>query len=196
MQDIRGTSDSVTKIAAGAAVFTVCWIVQATMGDSSMFSMEYTERGFFQGLLVNITFWPGWLATVALIGSGIAEMMDSEDPNASAEDTNASAFGQPVASPTHYSGSPTQRVLAGDHPPEPTHLMLEKNPHLAQALELGPVPYRVLWLVWSKGGVNRVGLAPRLGHMREEITGALSDLEAAGLIRIDAAGRVTSSVGR
>jgi hypothetical protein len=190
MQDTRGTSDSVTKIAAGAAVFAVCWMIQATMGDSSMFSMGYTERGFFQGLLVNVTFWPGWLATVALIGSGVAEMMDSGNPNSSADDR------QPVTSPTHHTGSPTQGVLAGDQPPEPTHLMLQKNPHLAQALELGRVPYRVLWLVWSKGGVNRVGLAPRLQHTREEISGALGELEAAGLIRIDAAGRVTSSASR
>lgn len=65
------------KIAGGIGVFIVAWIVQATMGDSSMFSMTYTDRGFWPGLLVNVTFFPGWIATVALIGGGIMEVADS-----------------------------------------------------------------------------------------------------------------------
>lgn len=66
---------AIAKIAGGIAVFIVCWIVQATMGDSSMFSMSYVDRGFVQGLLVNVTFWPGWFFTIGLIGAGAAELL-------------------------------------------------------------------------------------------------------------------------
>jgi hypothetical protein len=66
------------KIAGGVAVFIVSWIVQATMGDSSMFSVSYVDRGFVSGLLVNITFWPGWIFTVGLIGSGVVELLDPD----------------------------------------------------------------------------------------------------------------------
>jgi len=67
-------------ILAGIAVFVVSSIVQSTMGDSSMFSMTYVEHGFVQGLLVNVTFWPGWIVTVGLIGSGVAHLLESDDP--------------------------------------------------------------------------------------------------------------------
>lgn len=74
---IEGAS-STTKIAAGIAVFVVSWITQATMGDSSMFSMSYVDQGFIQGLLVNLTFWPGWLFTFLLIGAGVMEIIDGD----------------------------------------------------------------------------------------------------------------------
>lgn len=67
-------------ILAGIAVFVVSSIVQSTMGDSSMFSMSYVDRGFVQGLLVNVTFWPGWIVTVGLIGSGVAHLLEGDDP--------------------------------------------------------------------------------------------------------------------
>jgi hypothetical protein len=65
------------SIAAGVAVFIVCWIIQAAAGGSSMFSMSYAGGGFFQTLLVTVTFWPGWLATLALIGKGVMDLIDN-----------------------------------------------------------------------------------------------------------------------
>lgn len=67
------------KIAGGIAVFIVSSIIQATMGGSSMFSMSYVDRGFLAGLLVNVTFWPGWIFTVGLVGSGILELIDDDE---------------------------------------------------------------------------------------------------------------------
>ena len=69
----------IMKIVGGIAVFIACWIVQATMGDSSMFSMSYVNRGTLQGLLVNVTFWPGWILTGALIVAGIQELREADD---------------------------------------------------------------------------------------------------------------------
>jgi hypothetical protein len=72
------------RIVAGVGVFIVASIIQASMGDSSMFSMEYRPGNLFQDLMVNVTFWPGWLLTIGLIGSGVMELLDSgmteEDP--------------------------------------------------------------------------------------------------------------------
>ena len=56
-------------IAAGIAVFIVASIIQAVLG-SSMFSSSYTSTGLVQDLLINVTFWPGWLLTIALIIAG------------------------------------------------------------------------------------------------------------------------------
>ena len=75
---IEGVSGT-KKIAGGIAVFVVSWIIQAAMGDSTMFSMSYVDKGLIQGLLVNLTFWPGWLFTVILIGSGAMELIDGDD---------------------------------------------------------------------------------------------------------------------
>lgn len=74
----------VVKIVGGLAVFVVCWIVQATMGDSSMFSMTYADRGFLQGLLVNVTFWPGWILTGVLIGGGIVDLVQADEDGGNA----------------------------------------------------------------------------------------------------------------
>lgn len=79
MSDASKSSGPATKIAGGIAVFIVSSIIQATMGDSSMFSMSYTSSGFLAGLLVNITFWPGWLFTLGLVGSGVLELIEPHD---------------------------------------------------------------------------------------------------------------------
>lgn len=69
----------VVRIVAGSAVFLGCWIVQATLGESSMFSMTYVDQGFVPMLLVNVTFWPGWIVTVGMIGSGVSQLAAAED---------------------------------------------------------------------------------------------------------------------
>lgn len=190
MSKAKDESSARLKIAAGVATFLVAWSTQATMGDSHMFSMSYTYRGFWPELLVWATFVPGWLLTLSLVGSGIGQLLDAPAGGSEPKPWEL------ADSPNHYATPAAQRAPAGDQPPEPTSLMLEKNQHLAQALELGLVHYRVLWLVWSKGGVNRNRLAPRLNHTREEISGALRELETASLIEIGPAGCVTSSVRR
>lgn len=69
-----------TKAAAYAAgaviVFIVCSVVQAT-GDSSMFSNSYAEPdSALLDIAMNITFWPGWLATAGLLLAAGATFFD------------------------------------------------------------------------------------------------------------------------
>lgn len=55
------------------AVFVGCSIIQA-LGGSHMFTNAYTEPdSFFLGLLMQLTWWPGWLATAyfALFGAAM-----------------------------------------------------------------------------------------------------------------------------
>jgi hypothetical protein len=40
--------------------------------------MEYRPGNLFQDLMVNLTFWPGWIVTIGLIGSGVMELLDGE----------------------------------------------------------------------------------------------------------------------
>jgi hypothetical protein len=78
-------------IGGAAAVFTVCSIVQG-MGHSSMFSTSYPppSSGFLD-LLMNLTFFPGWMATVGLglLGfKGLATPVTTSDrPGAAATRT-------------------------------------------------------------------------------------------------------------
>ena len=67
---MQKTNTGVYYIGAGVAVFIVCSIIQGLAG-SSMFSNYYTSTGFVLDLLVNVTFRPGWLATVGLIATGV-----------------------------------------------------------------------------------------------------------------------------
>lgn len=51
-------------VGAAIAVFIICSLVQ-TAGDSSMFSQGYYEPdSAILDIAMNVTFWPGWLATV------------------------------------------------------------------------------------------------------------------------------------
>ena len=70
-------------LASAAAVFAVASIVQAA-GGSSMFSTTYPDRGFFMSLLMNATFWPGWLG-MALCVIFAAQRLFSEDSEESAD---------------------------------------------------------------------------------------------------------------
>jgi hypothetical protein len=93
------------RIVAGIGVFIIAWIIQATMGDSSMFSMEYRSGTLFQDLLVNMTFWPGWVFTIGLIGSGVLEVFEVED--AGEPESNASEVGRGPAWSTTNHPQPT-----------------------------------------------------------------------------------------
>lgn len=61
---------SLGLIGAAAGVFIVCSLVQGAFG-SSMFSSQYSDPGLVGGLLINLTYWPGWLATTFLTGFGL-----------------------------------------------------------------------------------------------------------------------------
>jgi hypothetical protein len=71
MIDKDALSAGLAMIAAGVGVFIVSWTIQATMGDSTMFSFEYVDRGIFRSMLVNVTFFLGWAGTLWLIGIGL-----------------------------------------------------------------------------------------------------------------------------
>ena len=71
-----GTNAGVTKLVGAAAVFIICSIVQAA-GGSSMFSTTYSEsNGLILGFLINLTFYPGWVFTAALVFAGIIDLVD------------------------------------------------------------------------------------------------------------------------
>jgi len=62
-------------IGGGVGVFIIASIIQA-LGDSSMFSTYYYETGnVVIDLLVNFTFYPGWILTGALIVMGVLALL-------------------------------------------------------------------------------------------------------------------------
>jgi hypothetical protein len=64
-------------IVGGIAVFIVCSIIQAS-GGSSMFSQSYyPPDNAFIDLLMNLTWWPGWIATLGLIIAGVRQLWPS-----------------------------------------------------------------------------------------------------------------------
>jgi hypothetical protein len=70
-------------LAGAAAVFVVCALAQSAAG-SSMFSSSYpADDSLIQSLLANVTFYPGWLATLALGGYGalfvVSSFFDAEN---------------------------------------------------------------------------------------------------------------------
>lgn len=73
-----GTSQPFLLIGAGIAVFVVCSIVQAA-GGTHMFSGSFPEPdSLILEFLIQVTWWPGWLATIALIGTGIWRWISRE----------------------------------------------------------------------------------------------------------------------
>ena len=58
-------------IAAGIGVFIVCSIIQG-VGGSSMFANTYvTTNNETLDMLMSVTWWPGWVATVLFIIAGV-----------------------------------------------------------------------------------------------------------------------------
>jgi len=64
-------------LALGAVVvFIICSLVQAA-GDSSMFTTSYPEPdSALLDIGMNVTFWPGWLATAGLLVAAGAAIFD------------------------------------------------------------------------------------------------------------------------
>jgi hypothetical protein len=67
----------VAYIVGGVVVFIICSVIQG-IGDSSMFSTQYYKPdNLLLELLMNVTFWPGWLATAGLIICGVAKIINN-----------------------------------------------------------------------------------------------------------------------
>ena len=66
----KSLGTSLGLIGVAAVVFIVCSLVQGAFG-SSMFSSQYSDPGLVGGLLINVTYWPGWAATIFLAGIGL-----------------------------------------------------------------------------------------------------------------------------
>jgi hypothetical protein len=73
-----GRAEGLLMIGAAVVVFIICAVVQGACG-SSMFSSSYSSStGAIQSLLVNLTFYPGWLLTGVLALGGIAKTLTGE----------------------------------------------------------------------------------------------------------------------
>jgi hypothetical protein len=63
----RGRADAKVALVVAVAVFLACSVIQGACG-SSMFTDTYDgSTGMVQGLLLQITFFPGWAFTVFLV---------------------------------------------------------------------------------------------------------------------------------
>jgi hypothetical protein len=67
-------------LVAGIVVFVVCSIIQGIFG-SSMFDRSYSpsQAGIVGAILLNITFWPGWLLTIGCLLGGLRAMFKSTE---------------------------------------------------------------------------------------------------------------------
>lgn len=73
-EQTNSRASGLKMLVAGVAVFVVCAIIQAACG-SSMFSTSYSDSGStLKELLINVTFWPGWMLTVALVLGGVLRL--------------------------------------------------------------------------------------------------------------------------
>jgi len=61
-------------IGAAIAFFVVCSLIQHAYG-SGMFALTFTDAGFIGNVLLQVTFWPGWLATCGLGGLGLMSLL-------------------------------------------------------------------------------------------------------------------------
>ena len=61
-----------------ALVFGVASFLQAVFGDSSMFDESYARNGLISDLIINITFYPGWVITVGLSFMGIVALFGNK----------------------------------------------------------------------------------------------------------------------
>lgn len=66
-------------IGLAVGVFILCSIVQAIVGNSSMFSTAFETNGDpISRALVQLTFWPGWLATLGLALKGLSSFFAND----------------------------------------------------------------------------------------------------------------------
>lgn len=172
-------SSAMLRIAAGGAVFFVASVVQATMGDSHMFSMTYTDRGALASLLVNATFFPGWLLSLALVGTGVGQILDGSAGKADPKPWDG------LSTTTEAGvGSGKPFVMPKSDPPSPTRIQLERDPRLARAVQLGAVHYRTMWFITRRPQLSRSALLAASKDTNLEVDQALRDLKANGLVHL------------
>ena len=76
--DGSGIGGSLLLIAAGIGVFIICSIVQGA-GGSSMFQSSFEDPdNVVLELLMQVTWWPGWIVTVLLVGAGILGLLSRD----------------------------------------------------------------------------------------------------------------------
>ncbi len=73
-----GRAIGAVLLVGAVVVFIVCSVVQAA-GDSSMFSASYVEPdSAVLDLLMQVTFWPGWILTAALAFGGVRKLLTGD----------------------------------------------------------------------------------------------------------------------
>ncbi|MFZ2501838.1 MAG: hypothetical protein WAW88_04065 [Nocardioides sp.] len=71
-EDMKG---AFLLIGMGVGIFALCSVIQA-MGGSSMFEQEYQVPGnILMDLLMQVSWWPGWIATLAFVGLGVLQLI-------------------------------------------------------------------------------------------------------------------------
>ena len=71
----KTAASAVLSIVVGIAVFIGCALVQAA-GDSSMFETGFSAPGnAVLEVAMQVTFWPGWMATAYFVGTGILGLL-------------------------------------------------------------------------------------------------------------------------
>ena len=68
----------IALIAAGVVLFLICNGVQGMVGSSMFESNYYGDPDAGTAALVNLTFYPGWIGTIALIGWGVVMLFSSK----------------------------------------------------------------------------------------------------------------------
>lgn len=68
---------AISCVVLGVAIFLVCSIIQATNG-TSMFDSTYSSPvGTGSDILINATWWPGWVASIVCVLRGIIVLVKS-----------------------------------------------------------------------------------------------------------------------
>jgi hypothetical protein len=94
------SSNPIGMIAGGVAVFVGCSIVQAA-GGSSMFESTFDDPdNAALAILMQVTWWPGWIVTVLLIGGGVLGLINRQSATTSADDSTAAPATTAPTTPT------------------------------------------------------------------------------------------------
>lgn len=121
------------------------------------------ESSLFRGASLAVI-----LIAVGVGGTIAAKVMDNQRTGAP-----AAAGSPPGPSPLPASG-----------PPSPTPAVLQRDPRLARALELGNVHYRIMWLIIRRPPLTQSALRAASNDTNAEVTEALDDLATHGLVRL------------
>lgn len=100
-------------LGGAAAVFIICSLVQAA-GGSSMFSSEYyPPDSALLDLAMNLTFWPGWLISLALVASAVRIFLEGAPAEDDAAEGVPGATEVPPATETSATKAADPNSCAG-----------------------------------------------------------------------------------